>query len=134
MCGCSNRRSRSPGAARVVDALYRDHPSILGVVRGAVDFHVRNGQPAEAIGELLDASKRARADLASQFTLEAARIATEAGQFDRARALLGELLKADPLRAEYLTAMADTYLRAKDDARLPRLPTRHHPPVEASPS
>jgi tetratricopeptide (TPR) repeat protein len=103
------------GASRVVDTLYRDHPLILGVVRGAVDFHVRNQQPAEAIDILLDAAKRARTDLAAQFTLESARIATEAGQFDRARALLTGLLSADPLSAEYLTAMADTYLRAKDD-------------------
>ena len=104
-----------PGGARVVDALYRDHPLILGVVRGAADFHVRNRQPAEAIGILLDASKHARADLAAQFTLESARIATGAGQFDRARTLLAGLLSADPLRAEYLTAMGDTYLQAKDD-------------------
>ena len=103
------------GAARIADTLYRDHPLILGVVRGAVDFHVRNRQPAEAIDILLDASKRATADLSAQFTLEAARIATEANQFDRARALLAGLLAADPLRSEYLTAMADTYLRAKDD-------------------
>jgi tetratricopeptide (TPR) repeat protein len=104
------------GAARVMDALYRDHPLILGVLRGAVDFHVRNHQPAEAIGLLLDASKRARADLAAQFTLEAARIATDAGEFDRARTMLGNLMAADPFRAEYLTAMADTWLRAHDDA------------------
>ena len=103
------------GAARVVDGLYREDPLILGVVRGAVDFHVRNRQPAEAIDILLDASKRARADLAAQFTLESARIATGAGQFDRARTLLAGLLSADPLRAEYLAAMADTYLQAKDD-------------------
>ena len=102
-------------AGRVVDALYRGHPLILGVVRGAVDFHARNGQPAEAIDLLLDASKRARTDLAAQFTLEAARVATGAGLFDRARTLLAGLLGAEPLRAEYLTAMADTYLRAKDD-------------------
>jgi Flp pilus assembly protein TadD len=104
------------GAARVADALYRDHPLILGVVRGAVDFHVRNHQFAEAIEILLDAAKRARADLAAQFTLESARIATGAGQFDRARTLLAGLLATDPLRAEYLTAMADTYLQAQDDA------------------
>ena len=102
-------------AARVVDALYRDHPLILGVVRGAVDFHVRNRQYTEAIAELMDASRHARADLSAQFTLEAARDATEAGQFDRARTLLGGLLSTDPLQAEYLTAMGDTYLRAKDD-------------------
>jgi Tfp pilus assembly protein PilF len=104
------------GAARVVDALYRDHPAILGVVRGAVDFHVRNHQPGEAIDLLLEASKRARADLAAQFVLESARIATAAGQTGRARTLLDGLLNGDPLRAEYLTAMADTYLQAKDDA------------------
>jgi cellulose synthase operon protein C len=103
------------GAARVVDALHMDHPEILGVVRGAVDFHVRNRQPDQAIDILLDASKRARADLSAQFTLEAARSATGAGQFDRARTLLTGLLAADPLRPEYLAAMADSYLQAKDD-------------------
>jgi tetratricopeptide (TPR) repeat protein len=104
------------GAARVVDTLYRDHPLILGVLRGAVDFHVRNRQPVQAMDLLLDASKHARADLAAQFTLEAARIATGAGQFDRARTLLTTLQHTDPLRAEYFAAMADIYLRAKDDA------------------
>ena len=103
------------GAARVVDALYRDHPLILGVVRGTVDFHVRNRQADEAIDILLDAAKHSRADLGAQFTLESARIATTAAQFDRARTLLNGLLTADPLRPEYLTAMADTYLQAKDD-------------------
>jgi Flp pilus assembly protein TadD len=126
------------GAARVADALYRDHPLILGVVRGAVDFHVRNHQPAEAIEILLDASKHARADLAADFTLESARISTDAGQFDRARTLLAGLLAADPLHAEYLTAMADTYLQAKDDpgfrdyqiATIQRLKQSHLTPAE----
>jgi hypothetical protein len=103
------------GGARIVDTLYRDHPLILGVVRGAVDFHVRNHQPVEAIDILLEASKLATAGLSADFTLESARIATAAGQYDRARGLLAGLLAADPLRAEYLTAMADTYLQAKDD-------------------
>jgi Tfp pilus assembly protein PilF len=102
-------------AAGVVDALYRQHPLILGVMRGDVDFHVRNQQPDAAIDILADASKHARADLAADFTLESGRIATTAGQFDRARTLLSGLLAADPLKAEYLAAMADTYLQAKDD-------------------
>ena len=104
-----------PQAARVVDTLYRDHPLILGVLRGAVDFHVRNRQPSEAIRLLLDGARHARADLAAQFTLEAARVATGDRQFDRARALLGGLLASDPLRTEYLAAMAETYLTAGDD-------------------
>ena len=103
------------GAASILEALYRDNPLILGVVRGVVDFHVRNRQSAEAIGILLDAAGRARADLSSQFRLEAARVATDAGRFDQARGLLSQLLGADPYRPEYLAAMAETYLRAKDD-------------------
>jgi len=104
-----------PGASRVINSLYHEHSLVLGVVRGAVDFHVRNHQPAEAIDILLDAAKHARSDLADQFTLEAAHIATGASQFDRARTLLSSLLAADPLRAEYHAAMADIYLQAKDD-------------------
>ncbi len=76
---------------------------------------MRNRQTAAAIDVLLDSSKRARPDLAAQFTVEAARIATSAGEFDRARTLLSGLLSADPVRADYLAAMADTYLQAKDD-------------------
>jgi cellulose synthase operon protein C len=102
-------------AAAVADALYRDHPLILGVVRGAVDFHVRNSRYDDAIRILLDARQHARPDLSAQFTLEAARVATTAREFDRARTLLSSLLTADPIRAEYLAAMADTYLQANDD-------------------
>ena len=103
------------GAAAVADSLYRDHPLILGVVRGAVDFHVRNRQYDSAIGILLASAKQANAELGPLLTLEAARVATTAEQFDRARDILRTLLAADPLRMEYLTAMADTYLRARDD-------------------
>ena len=103
-------------AARRVDALHTQYPLILGVIRGAVDFHVRNGQSAEAIRILLDAAKRGTPEYAGKFTLEAARVVTDAGDFARARELLGPLLAADPFRAEYLAAMGDTYLRAKDDA------------------
>jgi len=102
-------------AGSAVDGLYRGHPLILGVIRADVDFHVRNHQPAAAIDVLLASAKSARADLAAQFTLESACIATTAGQFDRARTLLNGLLAADALNADYLSAMADTYLEAKDD-------------------
>ena len=104
-------------AARTADALWRGHPEILGVIRGAVDFHVRNKQPAEAIAILLDAAKRARTDLGRQFTFEAARIATEAGGFAQARELVTTLLAADPYNEAYLAAMAETFLRANEDGR-----------------
>lgn len=102
-------------AGGAVDALYRDHPLILGVIRADVDFHLRNHEPDAAIDVLLASAKRARADLAAPFTLESARIATTAGQFGRARTLLNSLLSGDPLNTDYLAAMADTYLEAKDD-------------------
>jgi hypothetical protein len=103
------------GAAKIVDTLYRDNPLILGVVRGAVDFHVRNKQHEDAIRILLASAKQARSDLASEFTLEASRVATTAGRFEQARGLLTQLLGVDPYRPEYLSAVAGTYLAAKDD-------------------
>ncbi|MBV9504307.1 MAG: tetratricopeptide repeat protein [Acidobacteriia bacterium] len=102
-------------ASKTVDVLYRANPAVLGVVRGAVDFHLRHGQHAEAIAILLEAAKRARGDFAGQFTLEAARAATDAKQFAEARGILSGLLAADAYRPEYLAAMADTYLQAGDD-------------------
>ena len=103
-------------AEQTMSNLYRADPKVLGVVRATVDFEKQQNKPDRAIEILLEAAKNARTDLASQFTLEAARTATEAGQFERARTMLAGLLKADPYRADYLTAQADTYGRAKDDA------------------
>lgn len=103
-------------ARRTMEALYRRNPKILGVVRARVEFEKRMHNPDGAIATLLEAAKSARPELADQFTLEAANTATEAGQFDRSRALLAGLLKSDPLNAGYLAAEADTYARGKDDA------------------
>jgi predicted negative regulator of RcsB-dependent stress response/Flp pilus assembly protein TadD len=103
-------------AARAVDALYRDNPLILGVVRARVDFDKRNKRDADAIAALTDAAAKARADLSAQFRFEAARTATDSGRIDQARSLLSELLRADPYRADYIAGMADTYAAAKDDA------------------
>ena len=105
-------------AANVVDALYRDNPLILGAVRAAVDFHVRNKQPDAAIATLLEAAGHARPELANQFTIEAANLATGAGEYDRARTLLATLLAHDPYNAEYLAGMAATWSKAGDDSGL----------------
>ena len=103
-------------AARAMDALYRDDPLILGVVRARVDFDKRNKRDADAIAALTDAAAKARLDLSAQFRFEAARIATTAGRIDQARTLLADLLRTDPYRAEYIAGMADTYAAANDDA------------------
>ncbi len=103
-------------ASRTMEALYRDNPLILGVVRARVDFAKRNKREGDALVALLEAAGKARPDLSAQFRFEAAQVATGAKKIDQARQLLTELLKADPYRADYLAGMADTYAAANDDA------------------
>ena len=102
-------------AEKNVDALYRDNPNILGVVRSTVDFYWRVKNYSQAISTLLQAAKASYPDLATQFTYEAARKSTETKQYQQARDLLMQLLKDSPYNGEYLAAMADTYAQAGDD-------------------
>jgi tetratricopeptide (TPR) repeat protein len=105
-------------AQKNVEALYRDNPKILGVVRFTVDFYWRMKMQPQAITALLQAAKDAYPALSTQFTYEAARKETDAKQFQQARELLGGLLKDSPYNGEYLAAMADTYAQAGDDKGL----------------
>ncbi|HXJ88463.1 MAG TPA: BTAD domain-containing putative transcriptional regulator [Candidatus Binatia bacterium] len=107
-------------AQKNVEALYRENPRILGVVRSTVDYYWRTKMQSEAIAVLLQASKEAYPALAMQFTYEAARKSTEAKQFQQAQDLLSALLKDSPYNGEYLAAMADTYAQAGDDKGLER--------------
>ncbi len=105
-------------AQRNVEALYRENPKILGVVRSTVDFYWRTKNYAQAIAVLLQASKDAYPELSKQFVFEAARKSTDAGQYAQARDLLAGLLKTSPYDGQYLAAMADTYAQAGDDRGL----------------
>ncbi len=102
-------------AQKNVEALYRENPKILGVVRSTVDFYWRMKMQPQAISVLLQAAKDAYPTLSAQFTYEAARKSTDAKQFQQARDLLAGLLKDSPYDGEYLAAMADTYVQAGDD-------------------
>jgi predicted Zn-dependent protease len=105
-------------AQRNIEALYRENPKILGVVRGTVDFYWRVKLHPQAITVLEQASKDAYPELGKQFTFEAVRKSTEARQYVRARALLEPLLKDSPYDSQYLAAMADTYAQAGDQQGL----------------
>ena len=105
-------------ARRTVEALYADHPKILGVVRAAADFYWNNKMHDAAIHTLLQAASVSYPALKTRFTFEAARKATEAGEYARARDLLAPLLRADPYNAADLAALADTYARQNDQAGL----------------
>lgn len=111
-------RKDFPSAERNVEALYRENPKILGVVRSTIDFYWRAKDYAQAISVLLQAAKDAYPDLSKQFAFEAARKATDAKQYRQARDLLAQLLENDPYNGEYLAAMADAYARAGDDRGL----------------
>jgi tetratricopeptide (TPR) repeat protein len=101
-----------------IEALYSDNPKIMGVVRSTVDFYWRNQQRQRAIDVLLQAAKDSYPDLRTRFEFEVARKETDAGQYEKAQALLASLLKASPYNDEYLAAMADTYARSGNDQGL----------------
>jgi predicted Zn-dependent protease len=105
-------------AQRNIEALYRDNPKILGVVRATVDFYWRVKLYPQAIMVLQQAAKDAYPELGKQFTFEAARKSTEARQYAQARGLLEPLLKESPYDSQYLAAMADTYAQAGDQQGL----------------
>ena len=105
-------------AQRNVEALYRENPRILGVVRATVDFYWRVKQYSQSIAVLRQAAKDAYPELGRQFTFEAARKSTEARQFQEARDLLAQLLKDSPYDGQYLAATADTYAQAGDSQGL----------------
>ncbi|MBI3682375.1 MAG: tetratricopeptide repeat protein [Acidobacteria bacterium] len=111
-------RRNFPAAARTIDALYRENPTRLGIVRAAVDYHWRNKNTTRAIELLSAAAGAAHVSFKPHFEFEAARKATEAGDARTARQLLAGLLGAQPYNAAYLGAMADTFVREGDDANL----------------
>jgi len=105
-------------AKRVTADLYKENPTILGIVRATVDFYARNKNSKDAIDTLLRAAGAAQPSYRTQFTFEAARKATDAGDYTRARTLLAGLLKDDPFNAEYLAANGDAYAREGNDTGL----------------
>lgn len=108
-------RKNFAAAQKNVEALYRESPRILGVVRSTVDFYWRMKMQSQAISVLLQAANDSYPALSAQFRYEAARKSTDAKQFQQSRDQLNQLLKDSPYNGEYLAAMADTYAQAGDD-------------------
>ena len=111
-------RQDTASAKRVMADLYRENPTILGVVRATVDFDWRNKDQKAAIDALMQAAGAGQPGYRKQFTFEAARKSTDAGDYARARALLASLLKDEPFNAEYLAATGDAYAREGNDSGL----------------
>lgn len=111
-------RDEQTEARSVIDRLYRDEPRVLGVVRGAVDFHWRRKDYDRAFQILDEAAVASYAELRESFTFEAARKATEAKRFADARRRLNSLLTDKPFDGSYLGAMAETFSGENDHAGL----------------
>jgi hypothetical protein len=105
-------------AGRVIEAVYRENPKILGVVRATADFYWRNSQRPQAIRVLLIAAKDSQPELGLQFTLEAANKANESGDTNEARLLAMELLSHSPFDARFVAAAAESFARAGDNTGL----------------
>jgi hypothetical protein len=111
-------RGQITQGAAIVDTLYRENPAILGVVRAAVDYHWRNQTPQRAVDVLEEAAGRASAAYRAPFLVEAAKKATDAGEYARARTIADGLLKDQPNQPEYIALKAATYARQGDDRGL----------------
>jgi tetratricopeptide (TPR) repeat protein/Tfp pilus assembly protein PilF len=112
------RKKDFAAAQQNVEALYKDNPKILGVVRSTVDFYWRNKLQQRAIDVLAQAAKDSYPALKTSFSYDQARKMTDVGRYAAARKLLLALLADSPYNSEYLAATAETYARAGDNAGL----------------
>jgi predicted Zn-dependent protease len=112
-------QSRTPSAAvQEVDAIYREHGKILGVVRSTVDYDWDHERKQQAVAVLLESAQLSYPELKTRFELEAARKLTDMGDMARSRALLTTLLSEKPLDSACEAAMAENLARANDHAGL----------------
>ncbi len=110
---------RNPSAAlQEIDAIYREHGKILGVVRATVDYDWDHDRKQQAVTVLLESAQLSYPELKSRFQLEAARKLTDLGDYERSRAILTSLLSDKSLDAGYEAAMADNLARANDSSGL----------------
>jgi predicted Zn-dependent protease len=112
------QRRNLTSASAAINALYRENPMTLGIVRAAVNYHWRHRNSGRALDILTASINAAHVSLKPQLRFEAARKATESARYDTAREHLNALLVDDPYNPSYLGAMADTYARQGDERTL----------------
>lgn len=105
-------------SGKIIDALVRDHPRSLGVVRAAVNYHWRTKNAGRALELLNAAAAIAHPDRRPDLQFEAAQKATESGNYELARQQLQQLLRSKPEHLPYIQAMANTFALQGDDRAL----------------
>ena len=111
-------QSNAGAADAELNAIYREHPRVLGVVRSTVDYDWEHNHRAEAVARLLEAAQVAYPDLKDRFELEAASKLTELGEYARAEKLLAAQLARKPLDAAAENALANNYANSGNQAAL----------------
>jgi predicted Zn-dependent protease len=119
-------------ATHEIDAIYRDHPKIVGVVRSTVDYDWGHDRKPQAVAVLLESSKASYPDLKNKFQLEAARKLTDLGEYAKSRAIIESLLADNPLDSGYEAAMADNFARSNDSSGLQMFYTNQLSAVQKS--
>lgn len=112
------QRGEQDEARALIDDLYRGESRILGVVRGAVDYHWRRKSYDRAFQILDEAVSASYPTLKESFLFESARKATEAERYEDARRRLRILLTDKPFDGRYLGAMAETFGSENDQQGL----------------
>lgn len=112
-------KQRNPASASAeVEAIYRGHGNILGVVRSTIDYDWEHDRKPQAVAVLLQSASFAYPQLKERFQLEAARKLTDLGEFGKSRNILSSLLNQDPLDAGVEAATAENLARAGDQSGL----------------
>ncbi len=109
---------RTAAAAISMDALYRENPMLLGIVRASVDSNWRNKNFERAVNILMEASAKAWPGLATDLRLEAADKASRSNQYALAARISDGLLSGNPLDARFVAAKADLLFRQNDSRGL----------------
>lgn len=108
-----------PAAASAeIDAIDRQYPKILGVVRATVDYDWDHNRRPQAVSVLQAAAQAAYPQLRRRFQLEAADKLTSLGEYAQSTSLLQPLLTAEPLNAQVEAAMARNYAASGDQKAL----------------
>lgn len=105
-------------AQPIIESVYNDNSRLVGVVRATTDFYWNTKQPQRAIATLVQASEKANAGFARDFTLEAIDKSNQSGDYAGARTLLKPLLTSDPFNPQYLNLQAESFSLAHDDSGL----------------
>lgn len=98
--------------------LYQEQPRSAGIINDLLSYYWRTENYAKAFDLYRQVLQVANADFRKQYQLQYARKSLERKDYGNALASARELLKTDPLNAEYFQLISEIYAEQKDYAGL----------------